>query len=777
MLYFFDGAMGTLLQAAGLPAGAAPESFNLERPTIVENIHRQYIDAGANIITTNSFGASPLKLKHFGLERKLDAINAEAVEIARRAIDGRKIKIAADIGPSGRFVEPIGDLSFNDACKNFYDQALALAAAKPDYFILETFIDLQEIRAAILACKAADPSIPIIAQMSFQADGRTVTGTPPEVAALTLYKLGAAIVGVNCSLGPEDLIDVVDRMRRHCPCPISCQPNAGLPTLVNGKTIFPLNAAEFASYAPKLIGAGASYLGGCCGTSPEHIRALVKESVGAMSPSSARTPPLRLTSRTKLVTIDRAPIMIGERINPTGRKKLRAEIQSGSMLTVKKDAVAQVKAGAEILDVNMGVPVDDPIELMRDAVSSLAQLVDVPLAIDTADPEALEAGLIAFPGRTLINSVDDERCETFLPLAKKYGAAIIILPVTKAGLPQSVDERLAIVKRIILRARAIGLTDDDFLLDALTTTLAADKDSARNVLSTLMEYRRLGLPSTCGLSNISFGLPNRPQINATFFAQALTAGLTAPIINPFDELIQSTLAASKALLGFDPQAVEFSRRAAQQSATESTVELRADDPIEGLKAAIINGDADAAVSMVESCPSERFTDVLNAAMQTVGEKFSSGKLFLPQVLLSAQALQAAFDRFQEKNPSATVESRGTVVLATVKGDVHDLGKNIVGALMKNAGFNVIDLGKDVEPDVVVRAAREHEAFLIGLCALMTTTLPAIDETIAAIRAAGVRSKVMVGGAAVDQNYARAAGADFYAEDAVDAVNQAQAATK
>ncbi len=776
MLYFFDGAMGTLLQAAGLPAGAAPESFNLERPTIVENIHRQYIDAGANIITTNSFGASPLKLKHFGLENKLDAINAEAVEIARRAIDGRKIKIAADIGPSGRFVEPIGDLSFDDACRNFYDQALALAAAKPDYFILETFIDLQEIRAAILACKAAAPSIPIIAQMSFQADGRTVTGTPPEVAALTLYKLGAAIVGVNCSLGPEDLIDVVARMRRHCPCPISCQPNAGLPTLVDGKTIFPLNAAEFAAFAPKLIGAGASYLGGCCGTSPEHIRALVKESIGAMSPSSARTPPLRLTSRTRLVTIEREPIMIGERINPTGRKKLRAEIQAGSMLTVKRDAVGQVKAGAAVLDVNMGVPVDDPVGLMREAVSSLAQLVDVPLAIDTADPKALEAGLIAFPGRALINSVDDERCETFLPLAKKYGAALIILPVTKAGLPRTVEERLAIVKRIILRARALDLTDDDFLLDALTTTLAADKDSARNVLSTLTEYRRLGLPSTMGLSNISFGLPNRAAINATFFAQALTAGLTAPIINPFDELIQSTFAASKALLGFDPQAAEFSRRAAQSS-TEPPVEKIIDDPLEALKAAIINGDADAAVSMVESCPSERFTDVLNAAMQTVGENFSSGNLFLPQVLLSAQALQAAFDRFQALNPSATVESRGTVVLATVKGDVHDLGKNIVGALMKNAGFNVIDLGKDVEPDAVVRAALEHEAFLIGLCALMTTTLPAIDETIAAIRAAGVRAKVMVGGAAVDQKYATTAGADFYAEDAVEAVNQAQKAIK
>ncbi|MBR1581089.1 MAG: homocysteine S-methyltransferase family protein [Selenomonadaceae bacterium] len=774
MLHFFDGAMGTLLQAAGLPAGAAPESFNLDHPSVVENIHRQYIDAGSNIITTNSFGASPLKLKHFALDDRLDEINRAAVEIARRAVDGRSIKIAADIGPSGRFVEPIGDLPFDDAYQNFYAQARALASASPDYFILETFIDLQEIRAAILACKAAAPSIPIIAQMSFQADGRTVTGTPPEVAALTLSKLGAAIVGVNCSLGPEDLIGVVEKMRAHCFCPISCQPNAGLPTLVNGKTIFPLNADDFASYAERLIRAGASYLGGCCGTSPDHIRALVKASEGIDSPSIDAQRSLQLTSRTKLVTIDETPIMIGERINPTGRRKLREEIQSGSMLTVKRDAVGQVKAGASVLDVNMGVPVDDPVSLMRNAVSSLSQLVDVPLAIDTADPQALEAGLIAFPGRALINSVDDERCDTFLPLAKKYGAAIIILPVTKAGLPKTVEERLAIVKRIILRAREFGLTDDDFLADALTTTLASDKDSARNVLATLRAYRRLGLPSTMGLSNISFGLPNRPLINATFFAQALTAGLTAPIINPFDEMIQSTFAASKALLGFDPQAVEFSRRA---SAAVSTVETVSDDPIDGLRTAIINGDADAAVAMVERCPSDRFTDVLNAAMQTVGEKFSSGKLFLPQVLLSAQALQSAFDRFQQLNPSAEVESKGTVVLATVKGDVHDLGKNIVGALMKNAGFNVVDLGKDVEPELVVRAALDNEAFLIGLCALMTTTLPAIDETIAAIRAAGIRSKIMVGGAAVDQSYARSAGADFYAEDAVEAVNQAQDAAE
>ena len=443
------------------------------------------------------------------------------------------------------------------------------------------------------------------------------------------------------------------------------------------------------------------------------------------------------------------------------------------MLTVKRDAVNQVKAGAAVLDVNMGVPVDDPISLMRNAVSSLAQLVDVPLAIDTADPLALEAALESFPGRALINSVDDERCETFLPLAKKYGAAIIILPVTKQGLPKTVDERLEIVKRIIERAREFGLSDDDFLLDALTTTLAADQHAARNVLKTLAAYRRLNLPSTCGLSNISFGLPNRPLINSTFFAQALTAGLTAPIINPFDQMIQSTFAASKALLGFDPQAVEFSRRAAVPTVENAPKPEQIDDPIEALKAAIVNGDSDSALPLVEKCPPDRFTDVLNSAMHVVGELFSSGKLFLPQVLLSAQAMQSAFDQFQAINPSAAVESRGTVVLATVKGDVHDLGKNIVGALMKNAGFNVVDLGKDVPPEVVVRAAVDNEAFLIGLCALMTTTLPAIDETIAAIRAAGIDAKIMIGGAAVDQSYAAGVGADFYAEDAVEAVNQAK----
>ncbi|MDY4417412.1 homocysteine S-methyltransferase family protein, partial [Selenomonas sp.] len=525
MIYFFDGAMGTMLQAGGLKPGACPEEMNIIAPDVVKDIHKQYLAAGATIIETNTFGASRLKLDHYGFEDRVAEFNAAAVRIAKAAIaeSGKDARVAGSMGPTGRFIEPLGDLDFEEAYDAFREQAKALAGAGADLLIIETCIDIQEMRAALLAAKDAT-NLPVVCQLSYSEDGRTVTGTDPQSAAVILDGLGADIIGVNCSLGPAELIPVVETLAANCRAPISVQPNAGMPFLKDGKTCFPMGPEEFGTYGPKLLAAGATYLGGCCGTTPAHIAALVKNVQGLAEPERKHgRRKLQLASRSRTVTIDRdlGTVLIGERINPTGRKKLAAEIKDGSLLSVKKEAVNQVKAGAQLLDVNMGVGGIDQAAAMRRAVREIAQITDAPLVIDTSDAKALEAGLRAYPGRALINSVsaEDNRIQEFLPLAKRYGAAILCLPIGEEGVPKTAEARFAATKYIIDEAAKYGLTDGDFLLDALVMTVSADAKACREVLDTLRLYReRLGYPSTMGLSNISFGLPNRPLINSTFFA-------------------------------------------------------------------------------------------------------------------------------------------------------------------------------------------------------------------------------------------------------------------
>ncbi len=786
MIHIFDGAMGTMLQDAGLAPGACPELMNLDHPDVVETIHKKYIDAGSTIIETNTFGASSLKLEHYGLADRVEELNLAAVAIAKRAA-GTRAKVAGSMGPTGRFIEPLGDLSFDEAYDTFHEQAKALAKGGVDFLLIETCIDLQEMRAALLAAKDAAPEIPVICQLTYADDGRTVTGTDPQTAAIVLTAMGASLIGVNCSLGPEELVPIVKILAENTDLPISAQPNAGMPRLENGETIFPMDPEEFGSWAPKLLAAGATYLGGCCGTTPAHIEALAKALEG-------KEPPLRkplekklwLTSRSKSVCIDKdlPTRLIGERINPTGRKKLAAEITEGSLLSVKKEALGQVKAGAAVLDVNMGVPGLDPVPAMRRAITEIAQLTDAPLSIDTSDAETLEAGLRAYPGRALINSVsaEDERIEKFLPLAKRYGAAILCLPITEDGIPKTIDDRVNAIKTIVKAAKENGLKDGDFLLDALVMTVSADKDAARKVLDTLAAYRStFGYPSTMGLSNISFGLPNRPLINSTFFAMCLAAGLDAPIMNPYDEAMMRALKASAALLGDDPRGFAFSKDEANLAVPKKAAEQKKTDlPIlEAIKQAVIEGEKDTIVPLVvqsinEGYPSDDITNKgLTDAMTIIGEHFGSGRMFLPQVLLSAETMRAAFDKIKELIPAAATADKGTVVLATVKGDVHDLGKNIVGALMANSGFRVVDLGKDVAPEDVVEAVIREKADICGLAALMTTTMPQIDKTIEALRAKGLDTKVMIGGAAVTRDYAKTCGADHYAGNAVEAVKLAK----
>ena len=801
-IHIFDGAMGTMLQAGGLAPGACPELMNVQHPEVVQEIHRKYLEAGSTYIETNTFGATGLKLEHYGLAERVAELNGAAVENARAAIRdfaraaeeaGRPLtclpRVAGSMGPTGRFIAPLGDLDFEEAYAAYRQQASALAAAGADALIIETCIDVQEMRAALLAAKEVT-DIPIICQMSYSEDGRTVTGTDPETAAVTLAALGADIIGINCSLGPSELVPLVEILARSCNCPISVQPNAGLPRLEKGHTIFPMGPEDFAAWGPKLVAAGATYLGGCCGTTPEHIRALAEAVRELPLPERQPVPPrLRLTSRSRTVTIDKSlpTVLIGERINPTGRKKLAAELLSGSFLSVKKEAVEQTKAGAQVLDVNMGAAGLPQAPAMGRAVQEISQLVATPLAIDTSDPEALEAGLRAYPGRALVNSVsaEPERLEKFLPLAKKYGAAILCLPLTEAGVPQTARERLEVARTIIKAAKESGLKEGDFLLDALVMTISADQRACLEVLSTLQMYREtFGYPATMGLSNISFGLPNRPLINSTFFAMSLAAGLDAPIMNPYDSTMQKALLAAAALLGKDPQGLAYSRdegnlALGKAPAPQPAPSIPKDDTLGAIRQAVIEGAKEAVVPLVEQAIAQgKGTDEitargLTAAMEAIGADFGAGRVFLPQVLLSAETMRTAFDTLKQLLPAQQGPDKGTVVMATVKGDVHDLGKNIVGALLSNSGFRLVDLGKDVPAETIVREALAQDADIVGLCALMTTTMTQIDTVVAALHAAGSRAKIMVGGAAVTQEYADQAGADAYASDGVQAVKLAE----
>ena len=712
MIQIFDGAMGTMLQAGGLAPGACPELMNVDHPEVVQRIHEAYIAAGSTVIETNTFGASSLKLAHYGIESRMAEINAAAVKIAKKAAGGRA-KVAGSMGPTGRFVAPLGDLDFEDAYRIFYDQAKALAEAGSDYIIIETCIDIQEMRAALLATKDAC-NLPVICQLSYSEDGRTVTGTDPKSAAVILSAMGADIIGVNCSLGPEQLVPVVKILADSCDVPISVQPNAGMPYLEDGETKFPMDPENFGSW----------------------------------------------------------------------EKKLAAEIREGSLLSVKKEAVNQVKAGAHLLDVNMGVGGIDQVAAMKRAVTEISQITDAPLVIDTGDAKALEAGLRAYPGRALVNSVtwETQRRREFLPLAKKYGAAILCLPITDEGVPKTSTERVEVMGKILQFAKETGLRDGDFLLDALVMTVSADANACREVLDTLRGYgREFGYPTTMGLSNISFGLPNRPLINSTFFAMCLAAGLDAPIMNPYDESMQNALMASAALLGKDPNGLAFSKNEGNLRAPKKAAEAkeRAGDILSAIKLAVIDGEKDGIEELVaraieEGHDTNEITEkALTAAMTDIGVDFGAGRMFLPQVLLSAETMRGAFQKLKELLPAQESASKGTFVIATVKGDVHDLGKNITGALLANSGFKLIDLGKDVDSQEIVKAAMEHSADIVGLCALMTTTMVQIDKVIAELHEAGCKAKVMVGGAALTQEYAEAAGADAYAADGVKAVELAK----
>ena len=802
-MYIFDGAMGTMLQAAGLEEGYCPELFNIERPEVVKDIHAQYLLHGSDVITTNTFGACGLKLEDYDLQDRVREINIAAVKVAKEAIAENKptARVAGSMGPTGRFLQPLGNMSFDSIYDTYREQAEALIEGGVDFIIIETIIDVQEMRAALLASLDAREAagktkddVQIICQFSFSEDGRTITGTPPAVATTIVEAMGADIIGINCSLGPEQITPLIEEIASVTNLPISCQPNAGMPQLINKQTVFPLTAEEMGPLMLAIVDAGASYVGGCCGTTPAHIQS-ISNAVKAHPPKERAhiAPKTIITSRTKLLELGHhtKPLIIGERINPTGRKVLAQELRDGSFIRVKRDALDQVEAGADILDVNMGVAGMDQSPLMERAIFELSMLVETPLSMDTLDPAAMEIALKNYPGRALINSVngEEESITHVMPLAKRYGAALLCLPICSGDLPEKAEDRVALAESIVNRAYGYGLHPHDLLLDPLVLTLASGEDSARQTLRTLQLYKeKFGFPTVMGLSNISFGMPQRPYLNGQFLTMALACGLTTPIMNPLNYPAKKAFVSSTTLLGWDPGSAEFIKEYGYEDETTAPgntapkgpdkKSFDSNDPLANIRACVEQGEKEAIIDLVKKAladgidPLDLTKKGLSEAMNVVGDKFGSGKLFLPQVMLAAETMQAAFNTIKEIIPASESLDKGTVVVATVKGDIHDLGKNIVAALLENNGYKIVDLGKDVDPEVIVQAIKDNKAALVGICSLMTTTMPQIDNTIAAIRAAGLKTKVMVGGAVVSQDYADQAGADIYAKDGIAAVNHA-----
>ena len=785
-LKMFDGAMGTQLQALGIADKPCPEYAAVTDAALVTAVHREYVEAGADIIETNTFGANRLKLKNFGLESQVAKIVTAAVRAARAAC-GQDTLLAGSVGPTGQLVAPLGICSFDETAAAYEEEIKALSAAGVDYILIETILDLQEMRAAVLAAKAVC-RLPIVAQLTFDENARTVTGTNVAAAAATLESLGVSVIGMNCSLGPEQLLPLAAKLAEETNLPISVQPNAGLPSIVGGKTVFPLSPAEMAAWTPRLVAAGAVFVGGCCGTTPAHIKAMKKE-LEKCSPAPRRPLPqgVRLASRGGALWIGSGhkTALIGERINPTGRKALAEELKSGGLIGVKREALAQAEAGAAMLDINAGVPGIDQAAMMRRLVEELSAIADLPFSIDSTEPKVIEAGIRHFPGRALINSVSGKQPEqdAILALAKRYGAAVIVLPLSGKELPKAAEDRLKIASKIIKEAKEAGLGDGDIVLDALVLTAAADGRAPVETLRTLKLYKeRFNYPTTMGLSNVSFGLPGRELINAAFFLMALANGLDAPIINPLAKHIKELLAAASVINGQDSQGMLFSAAHARAGEEKAAPDAQSGegDIIDALQKAVARGEKELAVELTAEAYQSGRTAIeivnrsLTGAMDEIGDKFARGKAFLPQVMLAAEAMRAAFDFLKEKaGQEERPPSQGKILLATVEGDIHDLGKNIVATLMQSSGFEIIDLGKDVPSAAVWEAAEKEKPDIVGLCALMTTTLEAMSESIDLLRKNGYRGGIMVGGAVLTAAYAEGIGAGMYARDALAAVKLAK----
>ena len=792
-IVILDGATGTEMQKSGLPAGVSPELWSLENPDISAGIYRSYAESGSDILYTCTFGGTPWKLDEYGAAERTEEINRVIAETAVKTAEsirnetGKKIYIAGDIGPCGRFIMPFGDLDFEGAVNGFKRQVRGLLAGGVDLFVIETQIDIQECRAALIAVKELTDK-PVIVSMTFDESGRSLNGTSPEAMAVILQSLGADIIGTNCSTGPAEMCKIIRRITETVTVPVMAKPNAGMPIISGGKTVFPMGPEDFSAFAEDFVKAGVNIMGGCCGTNPDHIRLLAGRMEGLVPVDIAANDSSVLSSATDILSTGRkSPVrIIGERINPTGKKKLQQELKNGNMGYVRKLAREQAAAGADLLDLNAGMPGIDEKQTLLNIISTVVPAVHVPLVIDSSDPDIVEAAVRYYPGRALINSIsaEKEKLEKLLPAAAKYGAMFIALPLADNELPERSGRRIELIEEIYKTAEKYGYSRKDIIVDGLVMTVSSSRDAAAETLKTVRWAAEQGFGTVLGLSNVSFGLPERGWVNSSFFAMAAAAGLSWAIANPSHELLMNTKAASDVLTGRDADArnyiekfssaesssAEVKKEKAPEKSSMSIGQLIADAIVEGRRDDI---EAYCRTALDENIkPSALLEKEMIPAIMTVGDYYDQKKYFLPQLIASAETMERGFSVL-EPVLKASGESRkkGTVVFATVQGDIHDIGKNIVVLLLRNFGFEVVDLGKDVPAEAIVKAAEEHNADIIGLSALMTTTMVRMPEVVGLVREKGLNCRVITGGAVVTRDWAKSIGAE-YAADGVEAVNRA-----
>ncbi len=790
-LIYLDGATGSNLQKAGMPTGVCPEQWILEHPDAILELQRAFVEAGTNILYAPTFTANRIKLAEYGLAEHLIDMNTELVRLAKQAAGGKAL-VAGDITMTGRQLAPMGDMDFEQLIDVYKEQIRVLDQAGVDLLVVETMMSLQETRAALIAAKEVS-SLPVIASLTFESDNKTLFGTDPMTAMLVLQALGADVVGTNCSTGPDQMCGVVRQMKQVAKIPVLAKPNAGLPKLDSeGRTVYEMDAETFGREMCLLVEAGATFLGGCCGTTVKHIRSMV-EKTGAMklpeTTDAVQNKGIRyLTSERKTLAfgLDDRFHIVGERINPTGKKKFQACIRDNDFSMVEEFVTRQEESGASILDINMGMSGIDEKETLLKVMEDVSMQTSLPLCIDSSHVDVQEYVLRHYPGRALINSISMEsaKMEPLLQIAKKYGAMFILLPVSDEGLPKDLDEKKEIIQKILRRALELGFTKEDIVVDGLVATVGANKNAALETLETIRYCKEQGLATICGLSNISFGLPERSYINAAFLTMAIANGLTMAIANPNQELLTSCMLASDLLLhkqDADLSYIEVMNERKQRTAKTVEQEAPAAEKsvLQKVYECVLKGNKTKIVDQVHEALKEHeaqqiLNEALLPAINEVGDLFDKGIYFLPQLIASAEAMKTAIEDIQPLLLAASDgKPKATIVIATVEGDIHDIGKNLVALMLKNYGFRVIDLGKDVPKEVIIETAKKEHADIIALSALMTTTMQQMKHVIEYAKEQGVTAKVLIGGAVITQEYADEIGADGYSKDAAEAVKVAK----